>query len=49
LPISFGTAFAFREDASYGKVYEYRFNKKELKAPRGRAGGGLGLERRGVR
>jgi hypothetical protein len=31
--ISFGTAFAFREDASYGQVYDYRFNTKELKAP----------------
>ena len=31
--ISFGTAYAFREDASYGKVYDYRFNTKELKAP----------------
>jgi hypothetical protein len=31
--ISFGTAFAFREDASYGKVYDYRFNTRELKAP----------------
>lgn len=31
--MSFGTAFAFREDLSYGKVYEYRFNTKELKAP----------------
>ena len=32
--MSFGTAFAFREeDLSYGKVYEYRFSTKELKAP----------------
>jgi hypothetical protein len=31
--ISFGTAFAFREDASYGKVYDYRFNTKEIKTP----------------
>jgi len=31
--ISFGTAYAFREDASYGKVYDYRFSTKELKAP----------------
>jgi hypothetical protein len=30
---SFGTAFAFREDASYGKVYEYRFSTAELKDP----------------
>ena len=32
--MSFGTAFAIREeDLTYGKVYEYRFNTKELKAP----------------
>ena len=31
--ISFGTAYAFREDLSYGQVYEYRFNTKELKTP----------------
>ena len=32
--MSFGTAYAFREeDLSYGKVYEYRFNTRELKAP----------------
>lgn len=32
--MSFGTAYAFREeDLTYGKVYEYRFNTKELKAP----------------
>ncbi len=32
--MSFGTAYAFREeDPSYGKVYDYRFNTKELKTP----------------
>ncbi len=32
--LSFGGAYAFREeDPSYGKVYEYRFSTKELKAP----------------
>ena len=32
--MSFGAAYAFREeDLSYGKVYDYRFNTKELKAP----------------
>jgi hypothetical protein len=31
--MSFGTAFAFREDLSYGKVYEYRFATKEIKGP----------------
>jgi hypothetical protein len=30
---SFGSAYAFREDASYGKVYEYRFDTSELKDP----------------
>ena len=32
--VSFGTAFAFREeDLTYGKVYEYRFSSQELKGP----------------
>lgn len=31
--ISFGKAFAFREDASYGKAYDYRFDTRELKGP----------------
>ena len=31
--ISFGTAYAFREDASFGQVYEYRFSTKEIKNP----------------
>jgi len=32
--ISFGTAYAFREeDLTYGKVYDYRFNTAELKEP----------------
>jgi len=31
--ISFGGAYAFREDASFGKVYDYRFSTKELKEP----------------
>jgi hypothetical protein len=32
--MSFGTAFAFREeDLRFGKVYEYRFNTRELKSP----------------
>jgi hypothetical protein len=32
--ISFGAAFAFREeDLSYGKVYQYRFDTRELKDP----------------
>lgn len=31
--MSFGTAVAFREDLSYGKVYEYRFRTGEIKGP----------------
>jgi hypothetical protein len=32
--ISFGTAYAFREDLSgFGKVYEYRFKTSEIKDP----------------
>ena len=32
--MSFGSAYAFREeDLRFGKVYEYRFNTKELKTP----------------
>lgn len=30
---SFGMAFAFKEDLSYGKVYEYRFDTTEIKTP----------------
>jgi hypothetical protein len=33
MEMSFGTAYAFREDLSYGQVYEYRFDTKELKTP----------------
>jgi hypothetical protein len=32
--VSFGMAAAFREeDLTFGKVYEYRFNTREMKAP----------------
>jgi hypothetical protein len=32
--MSFGSGFAFREeDLRFGKVYEYRFNTRELKTP----------------
>jgi hypothetical protein len=32
--MSFGTAYAFKEDlSSWGKVYEYRFKTSELKDP----------------
>lgn len=30
---SFETAWAFREDGSFGKVYDYRFDTSELKEP----------------
>lgn len=30
---SFGTAYAFREDLSYGQVYQYRFKTDEIKKP----------------
>lgn len=33
MEMSFGTAYAFREDLSYGNVYEYRFVSSELKDP----------------
>jgi hypothetical protein len=31
--MSFGTAYAFTEDLSYCKVYEYRFKTAEIKGP----------------
>ena len=46
--ISFGTAFAFREDASYGQVYDYRFSTRELKAPLIAAAQGAGWGWKGV-
>ena len=30
---SFETVYAFREDGSFGKVYDYRFDTHEIKAP----------------
>ena len=46
--ISFGSAYAFREDASFGKVYDYRFNTKELKTPLIEAAQAAGWGWRGV-
>jgi hypothetical protein len=47
--ISFGTAYAFREDlSSYGKVYDYRFSTKELKEPLIEAAHAAGWGWRGV-
>jgi hypothetical protein len=31
--VSFGTAYAFTENLSYGQVYNYRFNTAEMKKP----------------
>ena len=31
--MSFGTAYAFKEDLSFGQVYEYRFKTSEVKDP----------------
>jgi hypothetical protein len=31
--MSFGTAFAFKENLEYGKVYEYSFKTAEIKTP----------------
>jgi hypothetical protein len=45
---SFGTAYAFKEDLSYGKVYEYRFNTPELKDPLVAAAQAAGWGWRGV-
>ena len=49
--VSFGTAFAFKEDLSFGQVYEYHFKTSEIKDPAagGRRQGRLGLEGRRVR
>ncbi len=33
MEMSFGTAYAFKEDLSYGQVYNYRFDTRELKTP----------------
>ena len=31
--MSFGVAVGFREDLSFGKIYEYKFNSQEMKQP----------------
>ncbi len=46
--ISFGTAFAFREDLSFGQVYEYRFKTSEIKGPLQEAAAKAGWGWRGV-
>jgi hypothetical protein len=30
---SYGAGYAFREDGSFGKIYEYRFDSGEIRAP----------------
>jgi hypothetical protein len=48
IEMSFGTAYAFREDLSYGKVYEYRFNTSEIKGPLQEAAAKAGWGWKGV-
>lgn len=45
---SFETVYAFREDGSYGEVYNYRFDSEELKAPLRKAAAESGWAWRGV-
>ena len=45
---SFETVYAFREDLSFGKVYEYRFSTPEMKDPLGEAALQAGWGWRGV-
>lgn len=46
--MSFGTAYAFREDMSYGKVYQYAFRTSELKDPMRQAAANVGWGWKGV-
>jgi len=46
--ISFETVYAFREDGSFGKVYEYSFSTRELKEPLIEAAHACGWDWRGV-
>ena len=47
--MSFGTAYAFKEDLSgWGKVYEYRFRTSEIKDPLQEAAGQCGWGWKGV-
>jgi hypothetical protein len=46
--ISFGAGYAFREDLSYGKVYQYAFKTSEMKEPLIEAAANAGWNWRGV-
>ena len=46
--MSFGTAYAFREDLSYGKVYQYAFKTSEMKQPLTEAAAHAGWRWKGV-
>lgn len=46
--MSFGTAFAFKENLEFGKVYEYRFKTAELKTPLQETAAAKGWGWRGV-
>ncbi|MDP1731668.1 MAG: hypothetical protein Q8L54_10955 [Devosia sp.] len=48
MEVSFGTAFAFKENLSYGQVYEYRFKTSELKTPLREAAAKAGWGWKGV-
>lgn len=45
---SAGTGYAFTEEGSYGKVYEYRFSSAELKNPLKEAVAGCGWRWHGI-
>ena len=45
---SFETVYAFREDGSFGKIYDYRFDTSEIKGPLIEAAHGAGWGWRGV-
>ena len=46
--MSFGTAYAFKEDLEFGQVYEYRFKTAEIKAPLQEAAAKAGWGWKGV-
>jgi len=48
LEMSFGTAFAFKENLSYGQVYQYRFKTAEIKDPLREAAARAGWGWKGV-
>lgn len=46
--MSFGTAYAFKENLEFGQVYEYRFKTAEIKAPLQEAAAKAGWGWKGV-